>query len=218
MDLLKSFLSKELNISAEDIYNRYCEYNEQLIEWNKKVNLISRKMNSIESNVLTSIFFLKKFDIKKYLNIIDIGTGGGFPGVPLAIMFPEIKFILIDSVKKKINALSDIVNKAGIKNAECICGRAEEVSKMKNHFHKYDIVISKSVSTLFNLFDWGKYFISKNGLMLCIKGGDLKEEFAELRKIKNIQIEVLNFDFETHYHIEDKKLVIIKPLNLDLRK
>ncbi len=218
MLLLKSFLSEELKISGDDIYNKFLEYDELLIEWNKKINLISRKMTSIESNVLTSIFFLKKFDTKKYLKIIDIGTGGGFPGVPLAIMFPEIKFILVDSVKKKIIALSDIVNKAGIKNVECICGRAEEVSKMKNHFHKYDIVVSKSVSTLFNLFNWGKYFISKNGLMLCIKGGDLKEELAELRKVKNIQVEVLNFDFETDYHIEDKKLVIIKPLNLDIRK
>ena len=218
MLLLKSFLSGELNISGNNIYNKFLRYDELLLEWNKKVNLISRKMTSIESNVLTSIFFLKKFDIKKYLRIIDIGTGGGFPGVPLAIMFPEIKFILVDSVKKKINTLSDIINKTGIKNAECICGRAEEVSKMKNHFHKYDIVVSKSVSTLFNLFDWGKYFINKNGLMLCIKGGDLKKELSDLRKVKNIQIEVLNFDFETHYHIEDKKLVIIKPLNLDLRK
>ena len=218
MLLLKSFLSEELKISRDDIYIKFRKYNELLLEWNNKVNLISRKMTSIESNVLTSIFFLTKFDIRKYLNIIDIGTGGGFPGVPLAIMFPEIRFILVDSVKKKINALSDIVNKAGIKNVECICGRAEEVSKIKNHFHKYDIVISKSVSTLFNLFSWGKYFINKNGLMLSIKGGDLKKELAELRKIKNIQIEVLNFDFETHYHIEDKKLVIIKPLNLDLRK
>jgi 16S rRNA (guanine527-N7)-methyltransferase len=217
MHLLKSFLSDELHIAGNDTFDKFREYNKHLLDWNNKINLISRKMTSIESNVLNSIFFLTKYEIKKCNQIIDIGTGGGFPGVPLAILFPEIKFTLIDSIRKKINALSDIIHKISIKNAECICGRAEEVSILKKHFMKYDIVISKSVSSLFNLFSWGKDYLNDNGTILSIKGGNLSKEIAELSKVKDIQFEVLNFDFDSSYNIEDKKLVIIKPLNLNVR-
>jgi 16S rRNA (guanine527-N7)-methyltransferase len=212
MQLLKKFLSEELNIPKEDIYVQFERYNKLLMEWNNKVNLISRQLDSIESIVLNSIFFLTKFDLSKYKTIIDIGTGGGFPGVPLAILFPEKEFTLLDSIRKKINALSDITRKLNLKNAVPLWGRAEEISKFKKHNNKYDLVISKSVSTLSNLFNWGKDFLDKNGIMICIKGGDLKEELDGLLNIKHISFDVIDFKFRKEYTIEDKKIVIIKEL------
>ncbi|HEY5534494.1 MAG TPA: 16S rRNA (guanine(527)-N(7))-methyltransferase RsmG [Ignavibacteria bacterium] len=213
MQTLKTFLSEELNIKSEDIFEYFLSYNKYILEWNSKVNLISRQMKSIESNVLNSIFFLKKFDLSKYKKIIDIGTGGGFPGVPLAILYPGIEFVLADSIRKKNNALSDIMGKLNLKNTNTIWGRAEEISKLKNHRNRYDLVISKSVSTLYNLFIWGKNFLNKKGAILCIKGGDLQKEFDELKKIKGISCEEIGFQFREYYKIENKRIVIIKLIN-----
>lgn len=213
MQTLKTFLSEELNIKSEDIFEYFLSYNKYLLEWNSKVNLISRQMKSIESNVLNSIFFLKKFDLSKHKKIIDIGTGGGFPGMPLAILYPEIEFVLADSIRKKINALSDITKKLNLKNINTLWGRAEEISKLKNHHKRYDLVISKSVSTLYNHFIWGKDLLNKKGTILCIKGGDLQKEFDELNKIKGISCEEIGFQFREDYKIENKKIVIIKLIN-----
>jgi 16S rRNA (guanine527-N7)-methyltransferase len=215
LKLLREFLSEELNIENTQVIEKFELYNKYVLDWNKKVNLISRKMTSIESNVINSIFFLTIYDIQKSKKIVDIGTGGGFPGVPLAILYPKIKFTLIDSIGKKINALSDIIRKLGLKNTECECGRAEDISLINEFSKEYDIVISKSVSALTNLYSWGKDFLNKNGAMISIKGGNLNEELSELRKVKNIQYEVLKFDFKPDYKIEGKQLVIIKPLNLN---
>lgn len=205
MDLLKEFLRKELNITDLKITEEFECYNKLLLDWNSKINLISRKLDSVESTILNSIFFLTKYDISKYNNILDLGTGGGIPGIPLSILYPEIQFTLLDSIRKKTLAVEDMILKLKLKNIRIETGRAEDISKEKEYRHKFDLVIAKSVSSLKNLYWWGKDFLKKDGKIICIKGGDISDEIRELGK----QTKIIDFDFDDKYKIEDKKIVII---------
>ncbi|HMS65042.1 MAG TPA: 16S rRNA (guanine(527)-N(7))-methyltransferase RsmG [Ignavibacteria bacterium] len=215
MQLLNNFLRSELGLNPELTEGQFIRYEKLLLEWNKKINLVSRKTESIEEHILNSVFFLRKFNFDKVKKVADIGTGGGFPGVPLKILFPEIEITFIDSIKKKTAALEDIVKNMNFKNAKVICGRAEEIAGDINFRKKYNIVISKAVAPLDKLFLWGKDLLNSNGEMLCLKGGILDDELKTLIELKRTEefkfnAEVVNFDFNIVYKIEDKKIVIIK--------
>ena len=211
MNLLKKFLSDELHLNPDKYLSDFMRYEKLLLEWNTKINLVSRKTDSIEDHILNSIFFLTKFNFENIKSIADIGTGGGFPGIPLKILYPGLKLLLVDSIQKKVNVLNDIIEKMELKNTEAICGRAEIVSEETNYRNKYDCVISKAVADLDKLYDWGNGLLNDKGTMICIKGGDIEKELTELKKLRyNFKVEVVNFDFEKIYGIEDKKIVIIK--------
>lgn len=210
MNLLKKFLSDELHLDPEKYLNDFIKYEELLLDWNKKINLVSRKSNSIEDHILNSIFFLTKYSFENIKSLSDIGTGGGFPGIPLKILFPDLKLLLVDSIQKKVNVLNDIIEKMELKNTEAVCGRAETVSEEAKYKNKFDCVISKAVAGLDKLYEWGNCFLNDKGTMICIKGGDIQKELTELNKLRyNFKVEVINFDFEESYGIEDKKIVVI---------
>jgi 16S rRNA (guanine527-N7)-methyltransferase len=211
MEILNRFIERELNMDSSVFQKEFDLYNELLLEWNKKVNLVSRKTVSIEDHILNSIFFLTKHNIEKAGTIADIGTGGGFPGIPLKILFPEKEITLIDSIRKKVSAVNDIIENIKLEKINAVCARAEEISEKKEFKNKFDTVISKAVAPLDNLYLWGKNFMKRNGEMLCIKGGNIDEELASLNKLKyKFDVKVINFNSDKTYKIEDKKLVIIK--------
>jgi 16S rRNA (guanine527-N7)-methyltransferase len=211
MQTLKLFLGKELNIKDDKIIDKFRNYNKLILEWNSKINLVSRKTTSIESHILNSIFFLTKYSIPQNSRIIDIGTGGGFPGIPLKFLRNDLNITLLDSIQKKINAVTDITFKLGLKEIHSICGRAEDLAEKKEYSKKFDIVIAKSVSSLDNLYSWSIKLVKDKGKMIFIKGGDIKEEISALRnKYKNVNCEIIEFEFDDIYGIEDKKIVIIK--------
>ncbi len=211
MDLIKKFLSDKLQLDPEKYLSDFLKYQEVLLDWNKKINLVSRKSDSIEDHILNSVFFLTKINTENIKSIADIGTGGGFPGIPLKILYPDKKLLLVDSIQKKINVLKDIIEKLNLKNTEAVCGRAEVISERQEYKNKYDCVISKAVGGTDKLYEWGKNFLSERGEMICIKGGNIEDELAELNKLRyNINVEVINFGTEKLYGIEDKKIVIIK--------
>lgn len=211
MELLKTFLEKELKIADKNIIGKFEQFNKYLLDWNSKINLISRNSKSIETQVLNSIFFLTKYTIPANSGIVDIGTGGGFPGIPLKILRDDLNLVLNDSIIKKINAVKDIVKNLGFNNTEVLSGRAETISINSAYRKKFDIVTAKSVATLDKLYDWSKSFLNENGKMIFIKGGDITEELNTLKKKnRNISIEVIEYNFESIYEIEDKKIVIIK--------
>ncbi len=213
MNLLKQFLSSRLQLDPEKYLEEFIFYENLLLEWNKKINLMSRKSESIEDHILNSIFFLAKYNFNNIKSLADIGTGGGFPGIPLKILFPDLKVLLVDSIQKKVNVLNDIIQKMTLKNIEAVCGRAEEVSLNPEFRNKFDCVISKAVSSLDNLFVWGNNFLRKEGEMICIKGGDIENELVGLKKLRyKMNVEVINFDYDEIYKIEDKKLIVIKLL------
>ena len=153
-------------------------------EWNEKINVISRKDidNFYLHHVLHSLSIVARFQFKDGMEIMDLGSGGGFPGVPLAIFFPNVKFHLVDSINKKLKVVNEVAEGAGIKNITTQHTRAEEI---KNR--QFDTVLSRAVAPLKDLWWMSKPLIRKtkkaekdvpNGL-ICLKGGDLSQEISE---------------------------------------
>lgn len=152
-------------------------------DWNDKINLISRKdIDSLyEKHILHSLALAVLCSFKPGAKVVDIGTGGGFPGIPLAIFFPDVEFLLVDSIGKKIKVVSDVAEKIGLKNVTAIHGRAEELKG-----RKFDFAVSRAVAPLGELWGWISQFLVKghaseelpNGL-ICLKGGDLEAEIKQ---------------------------------------
>ena len=152
-------------------------------EWNEKINVISRKdIDALyEKHVLHSLAIAAVCNFKDGAQVIDIGTGGGFPGIPLAIYFPEVEFLLMDSIGKKIKVVEEVAAAIGLRNVTTKHGRVEEVKD-----RKFDFAVSRAVAPLGELWQWIKPALKVgrnseeygNGL-LCLKGGDLRQEFAE---------------------------------------
>lgn len=151
-------------------------------EWNKKINVISRKdIDTLYTrHILHSLSIAAVSNFNDGASVIDIGTGGGFPGIPLAVFFPEVRFVLTDSIGKKIKVVHEVATAINLKNVEAIHTRAEEVKG-----RKFDFAVSRAVAPLGDLWRWAKPLLQigkaseewRNGL-ICLKGGDLKEEFA----------------------------------------
>jgi len=154
-------------------------------EWNSKINVISRKdIDSLyEKHVLHSLSIAAAFEFENGTEIIDIGTGGGFPGIPLAIYFPEVKFHLVDSTAKKLKVVDAVIKSIELKNVTTQHTRAEEIKS-----RKIDFVVSRAVAPLKDLWQWSKSLIRtksqipspkfQNGL-ICLKGGDLTKEIYD---------------------------------------
>lgn len=181
-------------------------------EWNAKINVISRKdMESLyEKHILHSLGIAKVMSFADGTKILDVGTGGGFPGIPLAILFPQCHFTLIDSIGKKIKVVNEVAEGVGLKNVVGIHGRAE---KLKGKFH---FVVSRAVTQMPKFLRWlkGKFekeqINPKHNGVLYLKGGDLAEELAGLRcelfKLK---------DFFEEEFFDTKKVVYLSKGNFN---
>jgi 16S rRNA (guanine527-N7)-methyltransferase len=173
-------------------------------EWNTKINVISRKdIDSLYVNhVLHSLSIAAVFQFPDGKEVIDIGTGGGFPGIPLAIFFPRVKFHLVDSINKKLKVVEEIKSALGLKNVSTQHIRAEEIKQKK-----FDFAVSRAVAPLKDLWNWsrpllktetykithdnGEQVLLKSGL-ICLKGGDLVPEIAETKlHPKMVKIETI---------------------------
>jgi len=178
-------------------------------DWNEKINVISRKdiESFYEKHFLHSLAIAKFIQFKPGTQILDIGTGGGFPGIPLAILFPEVSFHLVDSIAKKISVVYDVAQKLGLTNVKAECLRSETLTE------KYDFVTSRAVAPASSLIEWNKKNLSKknknnmpNGF-LFLKGGNLSEELAQV-DYKYEAVQLTDF-FETPFFAEEKKLIYI---------
>lgn len=187
-------------------------------DWNAKINVISRKdIDSLyEKHVLHSLTIATIFDFPKGLQIIDIGTGGGFPGVPLAIFFPEVQFHLVDSVGKKLKIIEAIKEAIDLPNVTTQHTRVEEIRN-----RKFDFVVSRAVAPLKELWTWGKPLLKNNQFtvegpkgeeiyksgLICLKGGDLAQEISE-SGTRPRMIEISSI-FEEEY-FKEKYLLYVK--------
>ena len=175
-------------------------------EWNERINVISRKdfEHFYERHVLHALSIAKFLTFKDGSSILDLGTGGGFPGIPLAILFPTIHFTLIDGIGKKIMVVEEIVAALGLQNVTPIKGRAEELKE------KFDFVVTRAVAPMQKLCNWSQKLIKKDDIhavpngIIALKGGDLKEELKPFKKNKIV------VDIHTYFplpYFETKKLV-----------
>ena len=175
MDILTKYFSD----FTETQLQQFAALKELYIEWNQKINVISRKDidNFYEHHVLHCLAIATQFEFKKGSEVMDLGSGGGFPGVPLAIFFPETQFHLVDSINKKLNVATEIATAIGLQNISVQHTRAEDI---KNR--KFDMVVTRAVAPLKDLWRWSKPLLKKgvapNGLV-CLKGGDLAKEIFE---------------------------------------
>jgi len=181
-------------------------------EWNSKINVVSRKDidQLYERHVLHSMVVAKWIQLKPGTKVLDVGCGGGFPGVPLAILFPEVQFHLVDSIRKKLTVVNDVCENLEINNIETSHMRMEDLSDQA------DFVINRAVARLNKLLAWTKKLISNdqkssipNGL-ISLKGGDLKEEIKEVKTRYSYveQIPISNFYEEEFF--EEKYIIYVQ--------
>ena len=174
--------------------------------WNAQINVISRKnMDALYTNhILHSLAIAKVIQFEKGTKILDIGTGGGFPGIPLAILFPEVDFLLVDSIGKKIKVVNQVGNAIGLTNVITLHERAENIKDT------FDFVVSRAVTNMTDFKKWvkGKFNNTHNNTLnngiLYLKGGDLTEE---LRGISHVKYEIVDL-FEENF-FETKKVIYI---------
>jgi len=186
---------------------QFSKLKEAYSDWNNKINVISRKdiENIYERHVLHSLVIAKFIKFKKGTTVLDLGTGGGFPGIPLSIIFPEVNFILVDSIRKKIIVVNEIINQLRLKNVKSEWSRAENID------YKCDFLITRAVAKMPLLIEWSKGKFNKNSYndipngIIALKGGDIDDELINIKQKKIVDIKNI---FDTHYFL-DKKIVYV---------
>ena len=167
---------------AEKLYN----YMLSLLEWNKKINLTA----ITEPNDVILKHFVDSFTIHDYIKkdakMIDVGTGAGFPGVPLAILRDDIRVTLIDSLQKRINFLNEVIATLGLQNVEAIHTRAEDLAQNEKYREQYDVVTSRAVANMSTLLEYMLPFSKVEGVCVCMKGSNVEEELASAEKAARV--------------------------------
>lgn len=179
MDLIKTYFPE----ISDDKLKVYQEFKKVFTSWNKKINCVSRKdmENFEERHILHSLAISKVISFPNESKILDVGTGGGFPGLPLAIMFPDVHFHLIDGIGKKIKVVQGVIDELQLKNVEASKARSEEIKG------KYDFITARAVARAITFHRWvghlknNKSTFENHGIYY-LKGGDMKDEMRELKR------------------------------------
>lgn len=180
MQKLKSKLSK-LGIDLTDHQlDQFERYYELLIEWNQKINLtaITEKNEVIDKHFVDSLSIVKGMDMNSVNSLIDIGTGAGFPGIPLKIVFPHLEVTLLDSLNKRINFLKLVSEELKLEKVTCLHGRAEDFAKESAYREQYDLCVSRAVANLSTLSEYCIPYIRVGGIFASYKSGEIADELS----------------------------------------
>ena len=171
-------------ILNEKQMQQFYDYYEILVEWNKVMNLtgITEYEEVNEKHFVDSLSIVKAVDISNIQSVIDIGTGAGFPGIPLKIAFPHLNVVLLDSLNKRIKFLNAVIDKLGLEKIETIHGRAEDYAKQDEYREKFDLCVSRAVANLSTLSEYCIPYVHCGGLFVPYKSGDIDEEVENSKK------------------------------------
>ena len=209
----------QIKLSIEQI-EKYYQYMNLLIEWNQKMNLTA----IVEPNEIILKHFIDSLTIYSYTknrkSVLDIGTGAGFPGIPLKILQKETSFTLLDSLNKRITFLQEVICNLKLQNVQAVHGRAEEFIKQINKRENYEIVTSRAVARLNTLLEYMLPFVKIGGLCICMKSAEIEEELQEAKKaIEILGGEIQNIDTIILPNSKiQRKIVVIKKLRSTPKK
>lgn len=204
----------ELTDTQLDLFGRFANL---LLEWNRKVNLVSRKdeANVWQAHLLHSVSILMRGVIPAGQRVLDLGTGGGLPGIPIKICRPDLAFTLLDATKKKVDAVTDMIRALGLPSVQACWGRAEDMGKQAEHAHQYDLVIARAVAPLSDLVKWSQPFLRSpldGTRLITLKGGDLVTEIRHAKNlsgVKNISAVELELTDSSEFLASDKKILVV---------
>jgi len=188
-------------------------YQKEIIYWNKKVNMISRKDEDHiwDRHLLHALTLLKYCDIPKRARILDVGTGGGLPGIPIKIARPDVKMLLVDSIGKKASMTDMFAQHTMLKDITTLNARVETLAQDAHYRLAFDVIISRAVATTNTLISWISPLLKKNGYCAFLKGGDLTAEIEEaMAHHSDLQVQEIPINmFGAPWFAEDQKKVVV---------
>lgn len=188
-------------------------FHTELEKWNEKVNMISRQDvdNIYERHILHSLSIMKYVKFPPKAKILDVGTGGGFPGIPLKIALPEVFMLLVDSITKKIKVTEMLAKHTGLRNIETLNARVESLQDIPKYLRSFDFIVARAVAPLVELVSWTEALLKPKGQIILLKGGDLADEIAEAKKkFQNLIVEEHIIEMTgAEWFSKDKKKVLI---------
>ena len=188
LDSFKQSLEElEIQLSEKQI-NQFIQYYELLVEWNKVMNLtgITEWEEVVQKHFVDSLTLIHAVDLTESYKVLDLGTGAGFPGIPLKIAFPHLEIVLLDSLNKRIKFLNEVIAQLGLTGITAYHGRAEEFAKKAEYREQFDLVVSRAVANLSTLSEYCIPYVKIGGYFVSYKSGDVQEELEKSEKAIDI--------------------------------
>ncbi len=211
------YLQKEaekVNIHLnEDQLQQFSTFYQDLVEKNKVMNLtaITEPMDVTVKHFLDSLSLVRTFSLDVDMRVLDLGTGGGFPGLPLKIAYPKVEFVLADSLNKRIKFLSEEIERLSLQKIQAVHGRAEDLARQAQHRQQYDVVVSRAVANLSTLCEYCLPFVKEGGVFISYKSGDIEDELNmakhAIRILGGKCQHVESFTLQENY---ERTLIVIK--------